>query len=99
MLPLVLDNCDAALHLCCMTTITMTKRGSVTIPPDFRRRLGVARLPHPLFSVEEREGGLFLQPATAVPVRNLSRGAIQAWIKDDEAGMAAFRAKAGKKPR
>ena len=82
-----------------MTTITMTKRGSVTIPPAFRRRLGVSRLPNPLFIVEERDGGLFLQPATAVPVRELSRGQLQEWIADDEAGMAALRAKTGKKPR
>ena len=82
-----------------MTTITMTKRGSVTIPPNFRRRLGVSRLPNPLFIVEERDGGLFLQPATAIPLRELSRGQLQEWIKEDEAGLTALRATAGKKIR
>jgi bifunctional DNA-binding transcriptional regulator/antitoxin component of YhaV-PrlF toxin-antitoxin module len=80
-----------------MTTLLMTKRGGVTLPPDIRRRMGLDRLRHPLLIAEERDGGLFLQPATALPVRDLSRRQIQEWIKQDEAGMTAFRAGRSKK--
>ncbi len=79
-----------------MTTLIMTKRGGVTLPPALRRSMGLDRLRNPLLIAEERDGGVFLQPATALPVRNLSRKQIQAWIKDDEAGMAEFRAGAKK---
>jgi bifunctional DNA-binding transcriptional regulator/antitoxin component of YhaV-PrlF toxin-antitoxin module len=75
-----------------MTTLTMTKRGGVTLPPDLRRRLGLDRLKNPLLIAEERDGGVFLQAATALPVRNLSRQQVQDWIKEDETGMAKFRA-------
>ena len=87
------------MHICCMTTLTMTKRGGVTIPPDLRRKLGLNRLRNPLLISEERDGGIFLQPATALPVRDLSREQIQEWIKDDEAGMAKFKAGKASKTR
>ena len=49
--------------------------------------------------VEEREGGLFLHPATAVPMRDIPKAQIKAWIARDEAEMKAFQAAAknGKK--
>ena len=45
--------------------------------------------------VEEREGVLFLQPAIALPVRDIPKAQIQAWIARDEADMETFQA-AGK---
>ena len=39
----------------------------------------------PLFLVEEREGGIFLQPATAVPVRDIPLSTMKEWIQEDEA--------------
>ena len=42
--------------------------------------------------VEERDGGLFLQTAVAMPVRDLPKRTMEQWIARDEADMAAFRA-------
>jgi len=48
--------------------------------------------------VEERDGGLFLQPAVALPVRDLPKSQIQNWILRDEAEMKTYRvAKKSKK--
>ena len=77
---------------CGMTTLTLSKRGSLTLPPELRRKMGLDKLRNPLVLVEEREGGLFLQPAVALPVRDLPQAQIEAWITRDEADMKAFRA-------
>lgn len=76
---------------CSMTTLVMTKRGGVTLPPAMRKRMGLDRVENPLLIAEERDGGIFLQPATALPVRDLTARQIRSWIKEDEAGMAALR--------
>lgn len=78
-----------------MTTVPLSKRGSLTLPPALRRKLGLDKLKNPMLLVEERDGGLFLQPAVAMPVRDLPKAQIQAWIARDEKEMNAFRA-AGK---
>ena len=85
----------AALQHYGMTTLALSKRGSLTLPPALRRKMGLDKLSNPLFLVEERDGGLFLQPAVAMPVRDLPKAKIQAWIAKDEADLEAFRA-AGK---
>jgi bifunctional DNA-binding transcriptional regulator/antitoxin component of YhaV-PrlF toxin-antitoxin module len=77
---------------CGMTTLALSKRGSLTLPPELRRRMGLDKLRNPLLIVEEREGGLFLHPAVALPVRDLPKAQIQAWINRDEAEMKAFKA-------
>lgn len=74
------------------TTLPLSKRGSLTLPPELRRKLGLDKLRNPLVLVEERDGGLFLQPAVAMPVRDLPKEQIQAWMTRDEADMAAFKA-------
>ncbi|MBT5901445.1 MAG: hypothetical protein HOH58_04985 [Opitutaceae bacterium] len=74
------------------TTLPLSKRGSLTLPPELRRKMGLDKLRNPLVLVEERDGGLFLQPAVAVPVRDLSKSKIKAWIARDEADMAKFNA-------
>lgn len=71
-----------------MNTLVMTKRGSVTLPPALRKRLGIDKIDSPLLLVEERDGGVFLQPATALPVRAIPRQTLEKWIADDEAEMA-----------
>ena len=78
-----------------MTTLALSKRGSLTLPPALRRKMGLDKLRNPLLIVEEREGGLFLLPAVAMPVRDLPKAQIQAWIARDEAEMKTFQA-AGK---
>jgi bifunctional DNA-binding transcriptional regulator/antitoxin component of YhaV-PrlF toxin-antitoxin module len=82
----------AALQHCGMTTLALSKRGSVTLPPNLRRKLGLDKLRNPMVLVEERDGGLFLQPAVALPVRDLPKSRIKAWIARDEAEMKAFQA-------
>lgn len=63
------------------------------VPPSLRRKLGLDGIDSPLVIVEEREGGLFLQAAAAVPVRDIPRETLVRWIARDEAEMAAFAAK------
>jgi bifunctional DNA-binding transcriptional regulator/antitoxin component of YhaV-PrlF toxin-antitoxin module len=90
---LALASRHAAMQHCNMsTTIPLTKRGSLTLPPSLRRKMGLDKLRNPMVVVEERDGGLFLQPAVAMPVRDLPKGTIEQWIARDEADMAAFRA-------
>ena len=79
-------------HCYMTTTLPLSKRGSLTLPPELRRKMGLDKLRNPLVLVEERDGGLFLQPAVAMPVRDLPKKQIQAWIARDEADMAAFNA-------
>ncbi len=75
-----------------MTTLPLSKRGTLTLPPELRRKMGLDKLRNPMLIVEEREGGLFLQPATAIPVRDIPKAQIREWIVRDEADMKAFRA-------
>ena len=80
------------MQYCRMTTLALSKRGSLTLPPELRRKMGLDKLRNPLLLVEERDGGLFLQPAVAMPVRDLPKAQMQAWIARDEADMASFQA-------
>lgn len=82
----------APQHCCMSTTIPLTKRGSLTLPPSLRRKMGLDKLRNPMVVIEERDGGLFLQAAVAMPVRDLPKGTIERWIVEDEADMATFRA-------
>lgn len=83
------------MHHYIMTTLTMTKRGAITIPPEIRKRLGLDRVEHPLLIAEEKDGGLFIQPAVATPIRNIPLTTIKTWIQEDEYAMAELR-RAGK---
>jgi len=66
---------------CRMTaTVPLSKRGSLTLPPQMRRKLGLDKLRHPMLLVEERDGGLFLQPAMTLPVRDIPKKKILQWI-------------------
>ena len=83
---------------CRMTILALSKRGSLTLPPELRRKMGLDKLRHPMLLVEERDGGLFLHPAATGPVRDIPNAQIQAWIARDEADMKTFQA-AGKAKR
>jgi bifunctional DNA-binding transcriptional regulator/antitoxin component of YhaV-PrlF toxin-antitoxin module len=74
-----------------MTALLVSKRGTITLPPKIRHKLGLDRLSHPMVMVEEREGGLFIQPAVPVPVRDFPKSRMLKWIKEDEAAMAKVR--------
>ncbi len=78
-------------HYGMTATLTMTKRGGVTLPPSMRRKLGLDKLRNPLLLVEERDGGLFLQPAAALPVRDIPAAKIQQWLAQDKADLKEIR--------
>ncbi|MBK1880243.1 hypothetical protein [Pelagicoccus mobilis] len=75
------------------TVIPISKRGTVTLPPALRRRLGLEGLENPMLIANEVDGKLVLEPATAIPVRDIPKKTIRKWIKEDEAAMEAFKAK------
>jgi bifunctional DNA-binding transcriptional regulator/antitoxin component of YhaV-PrlF toxin-antitoxin module len=86
----------AAVQYCCMTAIPVSKRGTITLPPEIRRALGLDAAEHPMMLVELRDGGVFLQPAGAMPVRDIPLETIQQWIAADERDAESFWKKAGK---
>jgi len=73
-----------------MRAIPVSKRGTVMLPPEVRRKLGPESVLHSMLLVELREDGVFLHPATAVPVRDIPLRQMQKWIKDDEKGAEKF---------
>jgi bifunctional DNA-binding transcriptional regulator/antitoxin component of YhaV-PrlF toxin-antitoxin module len=70
--------------------IPVSKRGTVTLPPDMRRRMGLDRLTNPMLLAEEKDGKLVLQAAVALPVRDISETTLKKWIREDEAAMVVF---------
>lgn len=91
---MLLDFYHAALQYCSMSTvIPISKRGTVTLPPSLRRSLGLEGLENPMLIAEEIDGKLVLEPATAIPVRDIPKRTIRKWISEDETAMNAFRAK------
>ena len=81
---------------CSMTSIPVSKRGTITLPPDIRRKLGLDAAEHPMMLVEMRDGGVFLQPAEALPLRDIPEETLQGWIAEDERDAEAFWIRAGK---
>jgi len=79
-----------------VTAIPVSKRGTITLPPDMRRKLGLDAAEHPMMLVELRDGGIFLQPAEALPLRDIPEATLREWITEDETGADPFWRKAGK---
>ena len=79
-----------------MTALQVSKRGTVTLPPDIREALGLSAAGHPMVLAELRDGGLFLQPAEALPVRDIPLETMRKWIAEDERDADRFWKKAGK---
>ncbi len=75
---------------CSMTAIPISKRGTVTLPPEVRMKLGLDSVPNPMLLIELRDDGIFLHPAAAVPVRDIPLQQMQKWIKEDEKGADKF---------
>jgi bifunctional DNA-binding transcriptional regulator/antitoxin component of YhaV-PrlF toxin-antitoxin module len=71
--------------------VPISKRGTVTIPPEIRKKLGVDRLENPMLLVEEKDGRLYFEPAAAIPVRDIPKSKLKSWIKEDEAEMTTFK--------
>lgn len=84
------------MQRCCMTTIPVSKRGTITLPPEMRRILGLDAAEHPMMLVELRDGGVFLQPAEALPVRDIPAETLRQWLAEDERDAKKFWRKAGK---
>jgi len=80
-----------------MRTLALSTRGTLTLPPELRRKLGLATHRNTRLLVEERDGGLSLRPAVAMPAHDLPKKQILAWIARDEADMKAVRKTAKKK--
>lgn len=82
------------MHPSRMTQILpVSKRGTITLPPAYRRKLGLDRMKNPLVLAEERNGKLILEVATAVPVRDIPASTIRGWIAEDEKAGQALRKK------
>lgn len=79
-----------------MTAIPVSKRGAITLPPEIRRALGLDAAENPMMLIELRNGGVFLQPAEAMPVRDIPLETLQQWIAEDERDAESFWEKAGK---
>ena len=71
--------------------VPISKRGTITLPPPFRKRMRLDQLDNPLMLVEEKDGKLIMELATAVPVRYIDDGTLEGWIAEDEADGAAIR--------
>jgi bifunctional DNA-binding transcriptional regulator/antitoxin component of YhaV-PrlF toxin-antitoxin module len=80
-----------------MTAIAVSKRWTITLPPEIRKGLGLEGADHPMMLMELRDGGVFLHPATAMPVRDIPHKQMQQWIAADEADAERFWKSASKK--
>lgn len=91
---LKLDCCNAAMHDSRMPQVLpVSKRGTITLPPAYRRKLGLDRMENPLVLAEEKNGKLVLEVAAAVPVRDIPEATIRDWIAEDEKAGEALRRK------
>ena len=78
-----------------MTALQVSKRGTVTLPPEIREAFGLNAAQHPMVLAELRNGGLFLQPAEALPVREIPLEQMKKWITEDERDAGGFWQRAG----
>ena len=62
----------------------------MTLPPEIRKSLGLDVSAHPMMLAELRDGGVFLQPAEAVPVRDIPLATMKQWIEEDERDASRF---------
>ena len=68
----------------------------MTLPPEIRKSLGLDLSAHPMMLAELRDGGVFLQPAEAIPVRDIPLTTMKQWIEEDERDASRFWDKAAK---
>jgi bifunctional DNA-binding transcriptional regulator/antitoxin component of YhaV-PrlF toxin-antitoxin module len=72
------------------TTITISPRGTLTLPIALRRKLRLDKN-HAVLLVEERPDGIFLHPAVTVPIRDIPAATIKKWVTEDEADAASVK--------
>ncbi len=63
----------------------VSSRGTLTLPIQIRRKLGLTKNSQAIIIFEERPDGILLHPAIPVPIRDLPRAKVKAWIEQDEA--------------
>ncbi len=80
-----------------MTAIAVSKRWTITLPPEIRKGLGLEGADHPMMLLELRDGGVFMHPAAAMPVQDIPLKQMQSWIAADEADADRFWKSASKK--
>ena len=80
-----------------MTAIPVSKRWTITLPPEIRKGLGLEDADHPMMIMELRDGGVFMHPATAMPVADIPLEQMQSWIASDEDDADRFWKSAAKK--
>jgi bifunctional DNA-binding transcriptional regulator/antitoxin component of YhaV-PrlF toxin-antitoxin module len=72
------------------TAITISSRGTITLPIGLRRKLGLDKHSSVLLA-EERADGIFLHPAVTVRIRDIPATTIKKWIANDEADAKSVR--------
>jgi bifunctional DNA-binding transcriptional regulator/antitoxin component of YhaV-PrlF toxin-antitoxin module len=77
-------------YYCMGTTITISPRGTLTLPIALRRKLRLKKN-HSVLLVEERPDGIFLHPAVTIPIRDIPAATIKKWVTEDEADAASVR--------
>lgn len=76
-----------------MVALQVSKRGTITLPPDIRRKWKLDRISNPMVILEKQKKGILLQPAIPVPVRKFNQKQIKNWIKEDELHMTRLKKK------
>jgi len=71
--------------------VPISKRGTITLPPPFRKKMRLDQVDNPLMLVEEKDGRLIMELASAVPVRDIADATLQEWVAEDEAAGVAVR--------
>jgi AbrB family looped-hinge helix DNA binding protein len=64
-----------------MAATIVGERGQITIPKEFRDRLGIR--PKAPVLIEMRDDGILIRPTATVPLRTLSREAIRRIVAED----------------
>ena len=78
----------------CMTyTLPVSKRGTLTLPPELRIKLKLNRLASPMVVLEEKNGVVTMQSAIAMPIRDIPKDSIDRWILNDEADFNTYKKK------
>ena len=78
----------------CMTyTLPVSKRGTLTLPPELRIKLKLNRLNSPMVVLDEKDGVVIMQSAVAMPIRDIPKESINRWILNDEAEFNTYKKK------
>jgi bifunctional DNA-binding transcriptional regulator/antitoxin component of YhaV-PrlF toxin-antitoxin module len=77
-------------------TLPVSKRGTLTLPPELRIKLKLNRLNSPMVVLDEKDGVVIMQSAVAMPIRDIPKESINRWILNDEADFNTYKKKKNK---